>query len=87
MNSKTTSHVVLHANPDVKALIQRAAALEGVPASAFILRHAVDAARRVLAENGTYLLSEKGAAAFISACDRPDEPTQALRDLMARPRR
>lgn len=87
MNSKPTSRVVLHANADTKALIQRAAALECIPVSAFVLRYAVYAARRVLAENGTYLLSEKDAAAFFAACESPDEPTQHLRDLMARPRR
>jgi uncharacterized protein (DUF1778 family) len=87
VNSKFTSHVVLHANADAKALIRRAAALEGISVSAFILRHAVVAARRVLAENGTYLLSEKEATAFVAACESPGEPTQHLRDLMARPRR
>lgn len=87
MNSKLTSHIALRANADAKTLIQRAAALEGISVSAFVLRHAVDAARRVLADNGTYLLSEKDAAAFVAACERLAEPTQHLRDLMARPRR
>jgi uncharacterized protein (DUF1778 family) len=87
VNSKLTSHVVLRANADAKTLIQRAAALEGISVSAFVLRHAVVAARRVLAENGTCLFSEKEVAAFVAACESPGEPTQHLRDLMARPRR
>lgn len=83
VNSNRASRVTLHTDPGTKALIQRAAVLAGIPVSAFVLQHAVNAARRVLADNGTYVLSEKDFEAFVAACAKSEEPTQQLRDLMA----
>ena len=83
VNPSRSARLTLRADAGTKALIERAAVLAGVPISAFVLQHAVDAARRVLADNGTYLFSEKDFAVFVAACESPEEPTQHLRDLVA----
>lgn len=83
MNSKRASRVTLRTDSGAKALIQRAAALAGIPVSEFVLQRAVDAALRLLADNGTYVLSEKDFESFVAACANTEEPTQQLRDLMA----
>lgn len=83
MNSKRASRVTLRTDSGTKALSQRAAALAGIPVSAFVLQQAVDAALHLQADNGTYVLSEKDFESFVAACANPEEPTQQLRDLMA----
>lgn len=87
VTSSQSVRITLRPDADTKAMIQRAAALIGSPVSDFILQHALDAAGRVLADEGTYVLSEKDFTAFMAACASPAEPTQALRALMARTRR
>jgi uncharacterized protein (DUF1778 family) len=66
-------------------MIERAAALLGTTVSAFMLQHAYDAARRVVADNDTLLLSQQAFAAFAEHLENPPPPTDALRQLMARP--
>lgn len=83
VSPRRSARLTLRADADTKALIERAAVLAGVPVSAFVLQHAIDAARRVLTDSGTYVLSEKDFAAFVTASEAPEEPTQHLRDLMA----
>lgn len=87
VTSSQSIRIALRPDVGTTAMIQRAAALIGIPVSDFVLQHALEAARRVLADKGTYVLSEKDFAAFIAACASPDEPTQPLRNLMARPQR
>ena len=78
-----SARINLRTSPEAKALIERAAALMGTTVSGFMLQNAYEAARRVVADNETIMLSQRDFAAFIAACETPPEPTQALRDLMA----
>ena len=66
-----------------KALIERAAAIMGSTVSSFMLQNAYEAASRVVANNDTLMLSQEAFEAFIAACDKPAEPTEALIKLMA----
>lgn len=79
-----SARICLRTSPEAKALIERAAAMMGTTVSGFMLQNAYEAARRIVADNDTLLLSQQAFEAFVSACDNPDEPTEALRALMAR---
>ena len=79
-----TARINLRTSPEAKALIERAAALMGTTVSGFMLQNAYEAARRVVADNDTIMLSQRDFEAFIAACENPSEPNAALRTLMAR---
>ncbi len=78
-----SARINLRTSPEAKALIERAAAIMGSTVSGFMLQNAYEAATRVVADNETIVLSREAFEAFISACEKPPEPTQALIDLMA----
>ena len=82
--STESARINLRTSPEAKALIERAAALMGTTVSAFMLQNAYEAARRVVAESDTLMLSQKAFDEFVAACEKPAKPTKALRDLMAR---
>lgn len=84
MSSRDPTRINLRTSPEAKAMIERAAALMGTSVSAFMLQHAYEAARRVVADNDTLQLSQQAFAEFVSALENPAEPTDALRQLMAR---
>lgn len=84
MSSRDPTRINLRTSPEAKAMIERAAALMGTSVSAFMLQHAYEAARRVVADNDTLLLSQQAFTEFVSALENPPEPTDALCQLMAR---
>lgn len=79
-----SSRINLRTSPEAKALIERAAALMGTTVSGFMLQNAYEAARRVVAEHDTLILSQHAFEAFVTACEQPSQPNEALRALMAR---
>lgn len=79
-----SARINLRTSPEAKALIERAASMMGTTVSAFMLQNAYEAARRVVAENDTLVLSQQAFEDFVAACENPPEPTEALRKLMAR---
>lgn len=79
-----SARINLRTSPEAKALIERAAALMGTTVSGFMLQNAYEAARRIVADNDTLVLSQQAFEAFIAACENPSEPNDALRALMAR---
>jgi uncharacterized protein (DUF1778 family) len=86
--SSATSHtesarINLRTSPEAKALIERAAAIMGSTVSGFMLQNAYEAARRVVANEDTIVLSQQAFEAFIATCENPPEPTEALVKLMA----
>ncbi len=84
MSSRDPTRINLRTSPEAKAMIERAAALMGTSVSAFMLQHAYEAARRVIADNDTLLLSQQAFEAFVNNLENPPPPTEALRQLMAR---
>lgn len=78
------ARINLRTSQDAKALIERAAALMGTTVSAFLLHNAFEAARRLLDEHDTVVLSQRAFDEFVAACEHPAEPTAALRALLAR---
>jgi uncharacterized protein (DUF1778 family) len=81
--SRRRERLEARVHSDVKDLIARAAALQGVSISDFVVRSAHDAAKSVLHEQATMRLTERDARTFIDAIDDPPEPSEALKRAMA----
>ena len=62
-----------------KSLFQQAAALSGRTLSEFVVASAQDAARRVIAEHESILLSREEQLAFVKALLNPPEPNARLK--------
>jgi len=67
-----------------KALIERAAVITGVTLSDFVISRAYEAARTVVGEHDTWVLSRRASKAFVEALLNPPEPNEALRAAAAR---
>ena len=79
-----STRINLRTSPEAKALIERAASLMGTSVSGFMLQNAYEAARRIVADNDTLMLSQRDFEAFVAACENPPPPNPALLELMAR---
>ena len=79
-----SARINLRTSQEAKTLIERAAALMGTTVSSFMLQNAFEAARRIVADNDTLLLSQQAFDAFVATCENPPEPTEALRALLAK---
>jgi uncharacterized protein (DUF1778 family) len=72
--------IVLRASAADKAKLERAARVAQVSRSQFVLRHALDAAEKILAEQTRFILPDDQFDAF---CQRLDEPTRDLPKVRA----
>ena len=79
----TSVRIYLRTTPQAKATIERAAAMMGATVSGFVLQNAYAAARRVLADDDSLMLSQQAFQSFVAACEKPSEPTDALSNLMS----
>jgi len=69
--------------PKDKRLIEAAASVAGVSATAFVLEHAIKAARIELATVEQIALSRQDAEMFLNLLANPPPPNQAMHDLFA----
>jgi uncharacterized protein (DUF1778 family) len=83
MTTNESARINLRTSPQAKALIERAAAIMGSTVSSFMLQNAYEAARRIVADEDTLMLSQQAFDAFVATCDSAPAPTEALRKLMA----
>jgi len=72
----------LRTSREVKELIQRAAELLGTTMSAFIIHRSYDAAREVLAEQESLVLTDRERDQFLELLDSPPEPNPVLKQLL-----
>ena len=79
-----SARIKLRTSVEAKTMIERAAALMGTTVSGFMLQNAYEAARRIVSENNTLLMTERDFEAFTSSIENPPKPKPALRKLMAR---
>lgn len=78
------SRINLSTRAETKALIEHAAVLTGTTVSGFILQNACEAARRVVSDYYTLMLTQRDFEAFASSMEKSPKPKAALRKLMAR---
>lgn len=79
-----SARINLRTSTEAKVMIERAAALMGTTVSSFMLQNAYDAARRIVSETDTLLLTQRDFEAFTASIEKPPKPKAALRKLMAR---
>ena len=79
-----SARINLRTTPQAKATIERAATMMGATVSGFVLQNAYEAARRVVADDDSLILSQQAFQSFVAACEEPASPTAALQELMAR---
>lgn len=85
--AKSAARVHLRLDATAKRKLERAAAYADTTISAFVLRHALDAAERELEAREHIKLAPLDWDAFMAALDNPPEPTPALREAIRRHRR
>ncbi len=83
MPATTRVRIYVRTSPQVKTTIERAAIMKGVTVSGFVLQAACKAARRVVADDDSLMLSQQAFQSFVATCENPSPPTAALRNLMS----
>ncbi|MBZ0305966.1 MAG: DUF1778 domain-containing protein [Anaerolineae bacterium] len=83
-HTNESARINLRTSAEAKAMIERAATLMGTTVSSFMLQNAFEAARRIVSETDTLLLTQRDFEAFAASIENPPKPKAALRKLMAR---
>lgn len=76
-----SERIDFRANSDQKLLLERAAELNHVSLSSYILTSSLKQAQSDLAENEIFVISDKDRALVMDALENPPEPNEALRKL------
>lgn len=74
----------LRLEPGRRQLLDEAAAASGMSTSAFVLAHATEAARDVLADRTSFVLPKEHWDAFVALLDRDEQPMDGLAAFLAR---
>ncbi len=82
---KRSRRLELRTTPEERELLDRAVAATGTDLTDFVVSHASDAARRVLADRDLFVLDPKAARAWEEINSRPARDLPGLRRLMQRP--
>ena len=72
------SRLALRVRAQDKATLMRAVALEHTDMTDFVLRHALDAARRVIEQAEHVVLSERDSLSVLDALEKPAPPNARL---------
>ena len=70
--------LALRVRADDKAMLMRAVALEHTDMTDFVLRHALDAARKVIEQAEHVTLSERDSLRVLAALENPPTPNSRL---------
>jgi len=83
-NGAKTERLEARIPPGVKAMLSRAAALQGRSLTDFVVGTATEEARRVIRESEVLELTRRDQVAFAEALGDPPGPLPALRDAASR---
>lgn len=78
----TTARLDLRLDAHDKRRIAKAAALRGLPVSAFVRQAVLREADNAIAADAVVLLSEDESRCFLAALDAPFQPNERLRQAM-----
>lgn len=81
---KSMARLEARVNPEIKALWQKAADLQGVTLTDFVIASVQAAASKVIEQQQTLKLSTEDAEAFVEAILNPPKPSDALREATSR---
>lgn len=82
MISTKSSRIEIRTQPEIKRIIEKAAAINGETISSYILRLSLSSAKRDIEQGETLILGNKDSDIFFSLVSDPPEPNEALRKLM-----
>ena len=83
-SSIRTSRLVARISPEDKALLERAAGLEGTSVAAFIVGHGRMAAQEIVSQHDTVRLNQAESQRFVKALLAPVKaPVKRLKDAIA----
>jgi uncharacterized protein (DUF1778 family) len=85
MTRRRSRRLELRTTEEERALLDRAVAVEGTDLTDFVISHASDAARRVLADRQSFALDEAARAAWEEVNSRPARELPGLVALFGRP--
>lgn len=71
---------------ETKELLSKAAILDGMDLSAFMLASAIEKARTILRDHTAITLSAEGQRQLVKLLQAPPEPTEAMIALRSQPR-
>jgi len=75
----------LRTTDSMKELLVKAASLDGMDLTAFVLVSAIEKARQVVKDHANINLSNQGQLNLVQALMNPSQPTPAMNELMALP--
>lgn len=78
------SRLALRVRPEDKAMLMRAVALEHTDMTDFILRHALEAARKIIEQAERLELSERDSLRVLEALENPPAPNAKLLEAARR---
>ena len=76
----------LKTTKETKELLNKAAALDGMDLSAFMLASAIEKARAILKDHAAIQLSAQGQKTLVKLLDEQPEPTEAMQNFRQMPR-
>jgi uncharacterized protein (DUF1778 family) len=83
-SSKTTARLEARISQETKALVQKAADLEGRTLTDFVVASVQAAAYKVIEQHQTLKLSIEDSEAFVEAILNPPKPNEALKSAALR---
>lgn len=81
--SPRQARMELRTSESIKELLVKAASLEGMDLTAFVLGSAIEKARQVLKDHVNIDLSNQGQMNLVQALRNPGQPTAAMTELMS----
>lgn len=75
----------LRTSESMKELLVKAASLDGMDLTAFVLGSAIEKARQVVKDHANIDLSNQGQMNLVQALKNPGQPTSAMKELMTLP--
>lgn len=80
MSSSTTSEarIELLVSPETKQTLEAAATLKELPLDTYLIKLALETAKREIADHERLVLSDRDRDLFLDALDNPPEPSPAL---------
>lgn len=83
-NKRKDDRLELRISREERRILDEAAATSGVSVSAFVLSHATDAARDLLADRTSFVLPPERWNTFVTLLDRDPRPMPGLAAFLAR---
>lgn len=77
-----TSRIDLRVTAEQKELLEKAASLNGLSLSSFVLSNSLEAAQEKIACHNELVLSDRDRDLFLSLIENPPEPCEALKSAM-----